>query len=137
MSTPIHPVASLKVAIRAHLLADVALNAALGTAVYDVPPRGANPPYLVLGDANARENATNDGDGRIIELEVLLFTEERGSRAALTLAAMIEKRLDDAALTLDGHRLISLSFRETLTRHDAAKNLTRIAIRLRAFTEPL
>lgn len=137
MSTPIHPVASLKAAIRTHLMADVALNAALGTAVYDVPPRGGNPPYLVLGDANARENATNDADGRIIELELLLFTEERGSRAALTLAAMIEARLEDPPLTLDGHRLITLSVRETLTRHDAAKNLTRVAIRLRAYTEPL
>lgn len=137
MSTPVHPIASLKVAIRAHIMADVTLHAALGAGVYDAPPRGVNPPYLVLGDANARENATNDGDGRLIDLELALYTEERGSRTALTLAAMLEARLDNVALTLDGHRLISLAYRETLTRHDAAKSLTRVAIRLRAFTEPL
>ena len=132
-----HPILSLKAAIRTHLLADGALAAALGGAVYDAPPRGSNPPFLVLGDANARENATSDADGRIIDLELAIYTKERGSRTALLLAAKVEILLEGANLTLDAHRLIALSYRETQTRHDPKTEITRASMKLRAYTEPL
>lgn len=135
MST--HPILSLKAAIRAHLLGHAPLSAALGGAVHDAPPRGANPPFLVLGDALSRENATNEADGRIIELELQVFTKERGSAAALALCSLIEERLVNAALTLDGHTLVHLLIRETQTRHDAKNDLTRASLKLRAFTHPL
>ena len=133
----IHSIVSLKAAIRANLLAYAPLNAALGGAVHDAPPRGLNPPYLVLGDASARENATNDADGRVIDLDMQVFTRERGSAAALSIATMIEERLANAALTLNGHHLVGMAIRETQTRHDATKDLTRASLKLRAYTHPL
>lgn len=136
MSVP-HPILSLKAALRAGLLADAAVSAALGTAIYDAPPRGEAPPYLMLGDGIARENGTNDADGRIIDLELVIVTSERGSSQALTLAGVVEERLPLLALAPDGHRLVTLILRETLVRQDVANSLTRAILRLRAFTETL
>lgn len=134
---PVHPIASLKAALRSRFLADAALNAALAGAIYDSPPRGSNPPYLVLGDALARENATNDAESRIVELDLVLITAERGSAIALGLAASIEAALSGLTQTLDGFRLVLLVLRETLVRHDADRGLTRATFRLRAFIDPL
>lgn len=132
-----HPIASLKAMLRSVLLADAAIHTALSGAVHDAPPRGLEPPYLILGDASARDNATNDADGRIIDIELVVVTRERGTRNALHIAALIEARLASAGLIPDGLHLVTLIHRETLTRQDVVKSLTRAAIRLRAFIEPL
>lgn len=133
----LHPIASLKTALRAHLLADGAVTALIGMAIHDQAPRDLDPPYLVFGPADSRENATNDGDARVIDLELQLFTYERGSAAGLAAAGAIETSLAAAGLTLTDHRLVLLTLRETQVRQDAARQLTRVSLRYRAFTEPL
>ncbi len=137
MSVPPHPVASLKAAIRSHLSADADVVALIGTAVFEVPPRGAEPPYLVLGDALSRDVDAVGGEGSEHELDLLVVTSERGSAAALLLASAVETALQSTLPALDGHHLVSLEIRRTATRHDAATSLTRAMLRLRAFTEPL
>jgi len=137
MSVPSHPVASLKAALRAHLLADADVAALIGTAVFEVPPRGAAPPYLVLGDALSRERDSVGGEGVELEFDLMAVTSERGSAAALTLVAAVGQALQSPLPALDGHHLVSIETRQLATRHEAATSLTRAMLRLRAFTEPL
>ncbi len=54
MST-IHPVHALKAALRARLTRMLAVTTLIGTAVHDAPPAAPSRPFLLLGDASARE----------------------------------------------------------------------------------
>lgn len=137
MSLATHPIAALKAALRTRLLADVDLAALIGAAIYDAPPRGATPPYLVLGDADARESGTSERDGLKIELELVSVTSERGTSAALAMASAVAAAIAAPLPTADGQRLIVLGLRQMSTRYDATNGLARVTQRLSAFTEPL
>lgn len=137
MSVPIHAITSLKAALRAHLLADPDLVGLLEAAVFDAVPRGTKPPYLLLGDAIARENGTPEAESVVVELDLVAVTVERGSTAALALAAAVEKAVRAPLATLVDHHLVAIEIRQTATRHDAAASLTRASLRLRAFLEAL
>lgn len=137
MSVPLHPIAALKAALRAHLLADADVAALLGAAIHDVPPRGASPPYLAFGEALARDNGTVERDGAILELDLVAVTTERGSEAALAIASAVATALGGNLPALEEHHLVALDIRRTATRHDPATSLTRATLRLSAFTEPL
>lgn len=132
-----HPILALKQAIRTRLLATNPVMAIVGEAVHDAPPRGAEPPYIVLGDALMRENGTNEAEGFIAELELLAITRERGTRLALELAGIIETALLASPLAISGYQASVLFVRETVARHDEAKSLSRVTLRLRAFLHPL
>lgn len=137
MSITSHPIASLKAMLRAHLLADGDITGLTGAAIFDAPPRGTPPPYILLGDAVAIDNHALDHQGVIIELDVLAYTSERGTAGVLALASALEAALSQPLPALVDHRLIALEIRQSATRHDVATALSRVALRLRAFTEPL
>jgi Protein of unknown function (DUF3168) len=137
MSAPTHPIAALKAALRGRLLADANITALIGTAIYDAPPRGVTPPYLVLGDADARESGTTERDGLRVELELVTLTAERGTSGALGIASAVAAALAAPLPTSDGQRLIVLGLRQMSTRYDPTSGLARITQRLGAFTEPL
>lgn len=137
MSASAHAIASLKSVLRAHLLADTDVAGLLGTAIFDAVPRGAKPPYLLMGDAIARENGTVEAEGSVIELDLVVLTAERGSTTALALVATIETALRTPLPALADHHLVALELRQTATRHDASTSFTRASLRLRAFLEPL
>jgi hypothetical protein len=136
MTVPLHPILSLKAALRTRLLADPDLAALIGGGVHDAPPRGLDPPYLALGDARLTENGASLAEGAIIDCELVGVTRERGSAGALELAAAVAAALADPLPTLSAHRLVALDLRQVETRHDPASGLTRAILRLRAFTEP-
>ncbi|MGL5447636.1 MAG: DUF3168 domain-containing protein [Rhabdaerophilum sp.] len=136
MSVP-HPIVALKEAIRARLLATNAVTTVLGQGVHDAPPRGAEPPYLVLGDALLRENGTSEAEGFIAEIDLVAITRERGTRSALQLAEAIESALMATPLAIHEHHASLLFIRETIARHDEAKSLSRVTLRLRANLYPL
>ncbi|MCU0817895.1 MAG: DUF3168 domain-containing protein [Beijerinckiaceae bacterium] len=131
--TTIHPVHALKAALRTRLITNSALTALIGTAVHDAPPRGAEPPFLLLGDAQLRENGTNEGDGVIVDLDLVAFTRERGTAGALAILHAVQAAMASAPLSVADHQLSLILIRETLVRHDEAKALTRATARLRAF----
>lgn len=137
MSIISHPVASLKAALRAHLLADADISGITGTAVFDTPPRGAKPPYILLGDAAMIGNDAVEYQGATIDLDVHAYTAERGTAGALELASALEAALAQPLPMLVDHRLIALEIRQSATRHDVATALSRVTLRLRAITEPL
>ena len=131
----IHPMAALKAAIRTRLLDDPAL-AAFGGRIHDGPPRNSTMPFLAMADGVARENATNEAVGFVVELDIGIFTKERGSAEGLALARAAEMRLD-SGVNPAGWRLVLLTLRESLVRQDAAAGTARVALRYRAFIEAI
>lgn len=136
MSAPLHPIASLKAAIRAALLADSEVAALVGTAIHDASPRGMKPPCLMLGDARLREAGSIAGESVIVDLDLAAITEERGSASALAIVSATRAALA-GALVLDGYHLVALEPRQATTRHDPASGLTRASLSYRAFLEPI
>jgi hypothetical protein len=137
MSVSIHVLASLKTALRAHVLASPEVSALVGAAFHDMPPRNANPPFLAFGNAVIRDDSSLLSEGAIVELEVLAITHERGTTRGLSLVSALEAALKTPLPLLEGHRLIALERPEARIQHDADKNLVRASLRLRAFTESL
>lgn len=129
-------IAALKVAVRTHLIGDAGLVALLGgTRVFDEVPRGQATPYVVFAAAAARENGTSSDRGHIVELTLDIWSRQGGAKEALAVAERLETLLDDAALTLAGHRLITLRVASAETRRQPERDLTRASLRLRAVTE--
>jgi hypothetical protein len=137
MSIPLHPIASLKQGLRAQLLADGDIAARIGTAIFDTPPRGAKPPYLILGDAIGRDDGALEAEAMVVEFDLHAITSERGTALALDLVACIETMLRGPMPLLPDHHPVSLDVRHMAVRHDAATSITRATLRLRAFVEPL
>lgn len=136
MSAP-HAILALKAALRARLLSTPAVTAIVGQAVHDAPPREANPPYLVLGDAIARDNGAVASEGHVIDLDLIAVTRERGTRGGLDFAHAIETALASAPIAPEGFQASLVLVRETITRHDPVASLSRVSLRLRAFLHAL
>jgi hypothetical protein len=132
------PVIALRKAIRACLLADASLTTALGGAhIYDEAPRDAAAPYITFGDAQARDWSTASDRGSEQFPILNVWSEQRGVREALAIAEQTRALLDDAALTLDGHRLVNMRFVSIETKRENGGRLARASLRLRAVTEAL
>ncbi len=133
------PLLALKKAIRGRLLADAALATAMGgpSKVFDEVPRNAETPYAVFGEANVRDFSTGSGRSHETILALLVWSRQGGSQQALTIAERIEALLHDAALTLDGHRLVTLQLTTTEVRRPSERETWRVVLRFRAFTEAL
>jgi hypothetical protein len=129
----IHPVHALKAAVRTRLTTNSTLTALIGTAVHDAPPRGAEPPFLILGDSQLRENGTNEAEAVVVDLDLVAVTRERGSAEALAILHGVQAAIVASPLAVAQHQLSLILIRETFVRHDEARALTRATARLRAF----
>ena len=130
---------ALRTAVSERLRLDPGLGEAIGPdRIYERPPRGACGPYLVLGDAEARDRSSGDGAGCEIDLSLALWGADAGSaRAVLEAAGLVVRALDGAELPLVGHRLVLLRWVSTRLARDRASDLPVVTVRLRALTEPL
>lgn len=130
------PIAALKVALVALLSADAGLTGLLGGAkIHDDVPRGQPAPYVAFAEATARDNGSSSGVGHTCDLTLLVWSRQGGSKEALAIADRIAELSDDAPLLLAGHRLVLLRVTATEVRRQPEKDLTRVAVRLRAITE--
>ena len=131
------PVLALRRAILDAAGADAELRALMGGALrlYDEPPRGAEPVYALFGDATARDWSTDLDRGHEQDFSLVVWSERGGARAALSVAERFAAILDDAPLTLQGHRLVNLRATELASARDKDSGLTRVTLRLRAVTE--
>ena len=130
------PVLALRRAVRAALLADAALAAALGGAhVYDEAPPGAPTPRVAFSHVQARDWSAQESRGAEQILVLSVWSSARGTREALDIADRIVALLDEAPLALAGHRLIDLRFVALATRREQNGRYARADIRFRATTE--
>jgi hypothetical protein len=127
---------ALKKAIHARLVGDAALIALLGGPnVHEEPPRGAEPPYLVFGEARVRDWSTVSDRGHEHALTIDCFSKQPGVLETLALAERVEDLLQDAALALDGHRLVNLTVIGIDLAREGRAPVRRAVVRARAVTE--
>ena len=131
------PLLALRGAILARAQDDAALAALMGGTVrfYDEPPRAAEPVYAVFGDAAARDWSTGSDQGHDHEAAIVVWAGEGCARSGLDAAARLATLLHEAALTFDGHRLVSLRVTAVETARDDKTGLARATVRLAALTE--
>lgn len=129
---------ALQQAMRAALLADTALISLLGGAhVFDEVPRGEPPLLVSFAGIETRDWSVMDQKAHEHFVTLDVTTNERGRSTAQNICNRIETVLDNAALTLTGHRLVNLRlvfWSVARTKSDPKFGAT---LRFRAATEPL
>ncbi|MEI2384648.1 DUF3168 domain-containing protein [Breoghania sp. JC706] len=133
-----HAAEELQAALIALLRADADLGGLLGEGrVEDGARRAAAYPNVVLGDWSSRAIAGDDWPGEEHRLEFLVFSRAGGRREVLGLLARLSGLIDGAAISLAGHRLVTLARTgESITRTRDGRTW-RGTLALRAVTEPV
>ncbi|WP_201830346.1 DUF3168 domain-containing protein [Microvirga zambiensis] len=131
------PILALRRAILDVASTDAELRSLMGGSLrlYDEPPRAAEPVYALFGDVSASDWSTDLDRGHEQSLSIVVWSERGGARTALVAAERFAAILDEAALTLDGHRLVNLRVTALSSVRDKDTQLTRATVSLRAVTE--
>ena len=129
---------ALAAAVAARLKAEPALSALLGdpARVYEAAPTQPTYPYVTVARTESRPLKA-DGGGAEHRLTLTGVSRYGGPEEARALTGALRAVLDDAPLTLDGHRLVSLrvAYADVFRGSDTSTVLG--LLRLRAVTEPL
>ncbi|MFN3659565.1 MAG: DUF3168 domain-containing protein [Pseudolabrys sp.] len=130
--------AALRAAVHGALAADAALTALLGgPKIYDEPPRGAEFPYVTLGEARVADFSAGAERGEEHQLTLHAWSRQGGHRQAHLIAGALLQALDDAALTLADHHLVNFRFAVADVRREADGRTYHALVRFRAVTEPV
>ena len=128
--------AALQEAGYAHLQADAALTALVGTAVYDAaPPGGVAGLYVALGPEDVRDRSDYEDGGARHEFTVSVVTDSAGFKDAKEAAAAVSDALVGAPLSLSRGRLVGLGFLRARARKVSSGTLRQIDLRFRARVE--
>ncbi|WP_445501828.1 DUF3168 domain-containing protein [Microvirga sp. G4-2] len=131
------PILALRRAILEAASGDAELMTLMGGTLrlYDEPPRNAEPVYALFGDVTAQDWSTDTDRGHQQDLTIVVWSERGSARTGLSAAERFAALLDDAPLTLDGHRLVNLRVAEIASARDKDTQLARVTLHLRAVTE--
>lgn len=102
--------------------------------VYDAPPPGATPPYLVVGPDIVTDWSTKSNAGREHRLRVTVWEQPLAVFRCGEAIARIEERLGALPAILNGHRLVSMRFLRSFVDAEAGGSPTRGQIEFRART---
>ena len=128
---------ALQEAVFAELSTDAALEALLGgEKVFDGAPRNAEAPYVHLGEFSTRDWSTSTEAGMEILFAVVVWSRTPGRSEGLLVADRVVELLHDAALALDGFRLVNLRHVATETARVEKPEGRRAVVRFRAVIEP-
>lgn len=129
---------ALQKALFATLNGNAGVLAVLGGArIYDDVPRSSEFPYITFGQTTSRDWSTGTEPGREHTITLHVWSRARGRKQADDVMAAAETALHDAALTLDGHRLINLRHEFSDARREPDGETYHGITRFRAVTEPL
>lgn len=131
------PILAMRQAILARIGNDAELAGLMGGQIrlHDEPPRAAEPVYAVFGHATATDWSTDFDRGHDQSLDLVTYAKAGSARSALLAAERLAFLLDDAPLTLEGHRLVSLRAIAITADRDDKTSLARVTLALRAVTE--
>jgi hypothetical protein len=103
--------------------------------IHDEPPRGAEPVYVVFGDAICRDWSTSSDRGHESEFALVVWARPGSAASGLAAAARIAELLESPDLAPAGHRLVQLAIVATETARDRESRLVHVTLRIRATTE--
>ena len=128
--------AALQAAIYQHLLADAALTALVGTAIYDNPPAGAVlGTYVSLGPEDVRNRSDIVGYGALHMITISVISDAAGFQVAKEVGAAVSDALQGAALTLTRGALCYINFDRATARRVGTGETRRIDLRFNARVE--
>lgn len=123
----------LQTAIYGALVADVALNALVGSAIYDAVPSGTLPPvYVRLGNEAVVDASDVTGAGAVHRVTVSVITTSPGFAGAKDVAAAISDALHNADLVLSRGHLVSLQFEKATAARIDTVSARQIDLQFRA-----
>lgn len=128
---------ALQKAIYTRLTSDAGVAVVVASRIYDNAPGDATFPYLTLGEAQVSDWSTDDQPGAEHLLSLHVFSRGGGRAEAKLAMGAVHAALQEAELTLDGHRLINLRFQGADTHREADGATWRGTIRFRAVTEQI
>jgi len=132
------PILALRAAVQAVLVNDATLNTLLGgPQIYDETPANVTAPYVTFGEAKANDWSAGYDRGHEQIFSMNIWSRQGGDSEALGIAAQVAGLLDGAALTLDGHRLVSIRVTAQDVGRPTKDGLRRARVTLMALTEPL
>jgi hypothetical protein len=128
---------ALQKAIHVALTQSAAVTALVGgVRIYDDVPRDAAFPYVTHGQSVVRDwsTATDDAHEHLVTLHV--WTRGAGRKQAHEILGAVERALDQQALALDGHALVTQRHEFSEIRRGDDGETWHGLLRLRAVTEP-
>jgi hypothetical protein len=127
---------ALQKAVHVALTSATALTTLIGgVRVFDDVPRNAPFPYITHGESVVLDWSTSTDEGHEHSISIHVWSQGAGRKQAHEILGLIERTLDDQALPLDGHRLISLRHEHSEVRRESDGETWRGLLRLRATTE--
>lgn len=123
---------SLQMAVYSRLVADPALDAMIGGAVFDAVPQAAPDLFVALGPEDVLGRADATGAGARHDMRVSVVTRREGYSAAKAAAARVSDALLGTKLTLTRGRVVWLSFLKARARRDEGEGTRRIDLWFRA-----
>jgi hypothetical protein len=131
------PLLALRAGLIARLSGDAALAALLGGKVrlHDEPPRGSLPVYALFGEAEILDDSVDGAERHRHSHAIAVIAKPGSVRTALDAAARMAALLTDAALPLQGCRLVTLRVRAIKATRDARTGEARATLTLEAVTE--
>ncbi|MEP9388781.1 DUF3168 domain-containing protein [Mesorhizobium sp. KR9-304] len=128
--------AELQKAIFEALGANGALTALVGARIHDHAPANVAFPYLTFGRTSIYDwsTGTESGSEQLFTLHV--WSKGKGKKEVLEIMELARATLHDAALELEGHRLVNLRLEFSEARYDEDLSVHHGLLRFRAVTEP-
>ncbi|MGQ0671673.1 MAG: DUF3168 domain-containing protein [Hyphomicrobium sp.] len=126
----------LQKSVFAALSGHAALTSLLGGArIYDDVPRGADYPYVTLGESTLRDWSTGSDTGDEHVLTVHVWSRAAGRKQLHEIMGTLRGALHEAALMVTGHRLINLRHEFSDARREPDGETYHGVVRYRAVTE--
>ncbi len=128
--------AALQAAVYQRLMADSAVDALVGSAIYDAIPPGTPPgTFVTLGPEDARDRSDRTGGAAEHDFVVSVVTDAAGFQTAKAVAAAVSDALVGAELVLARGRLVGLWFLKAAARRVEDGEIRRIDMTFRARVE--
>lgn len=127
---------ALAAALRDAALLDASVAALVSQRIYDEPPPDAVFPYVTLGRVETRSAEASASAALEHAVTLHVWSRYGGRAEALSIIAALRAALHNAALTLDGFKLVLLlaQFADVFRSGDG--RTTHGVLRLKAITEP-
>ena len=127
--------AELQKAIFEALAANGPLAVLVGTRVFDHAPANAAFPYITFGGTSVYDwsTGTESGTEQLFTLQV--WSKAKGKKEALEIMEIARATLHDAALELEGHKLVNLRLEFSDARYDDRNEAHHGLLRFRAVVE--
>ncbi len=130
--------AALQAAVFARVANDAAVQALVGSDVYDAVPSGTLPlTYVVLGEEDVRAWSNISANGAVHDFAIAVVSDAAGFSAAKAVAVAVNDALIDAPLMLSRGSLVTLDFLSARARRGKAPDGRRIDMRFRARVEDI